>query len=73
MKRLTDSQFDRAQDLFDAKLQGTKRGTPERAAAVDLAAPWEAAFALPQVTVDQRTARWAALYDAARAVLPELP
>jgi len=71
--KLTDSQFDTAQDLFTAKLRATRLGTPERAAAVALAFPWEVAFALPQATVDQRTARWTALYEAARAVLPDLP
>jgi hypothetical protein len=66
--KLTDSQFEAADDAFTARLRATKLGTPERAEAVAFRAAWDAAYALPQRTFAQREERFAALYEASKAV-----
>jgi len=59
--KLTQAQFAAVQVTIDSLLQGSKRGSPERAAADQLSAEWEAVFASPQATFAQREARLAAI------------
>ena len=58
---LTQAQFTVANDKIDDMVRGTKRGTPERAAAQAISDEWEAANSLPVATVDQRTKRHEAI------------
>ena len=59
--KLTEEQFTEAEDKIDALIRASKRGTPERLAAEAVEAEWNAAYALPQRTVDDRTERSAAI------------
>lgn len=65
---LTEAEFTACQDKIDAEIRATQRGTPERAAAVVRSDEWEAAYNLPVRTLDQRTARHAAIVAVARAL-----
>lgn len=62
---ITDAEFDLVQGKIDdltRKTRRGRRGTPEDIAAYNTVYPlWEAAYAMPQRTVDDRAAREAAL------------
>jgi hypothetical protein len=64
--QLTEAQFSDAQDKLDRRLRSTQRGTPERLEVDEQVEKWEAAYALPQATAQQRKVRLVAIADVAR-------
>ena len=68
MAKLSDAEFRAADEKIVAAVRATKRGTAEREAAQALWGRWDAACGLPQGTVDQREARYAAIAAVAAEV-----
>lgn len=63
--RLTEDQFNEAEERIVAALRTSKRGTPERDVAQAAFDAWEAANDMPQGTFAQRAARDLAVVAAA--------
>jgi hypothetical protein len=68
--KLTDAEFEAVDAKIGQALRSTKRGTPESDAAQAVSDRWDAACNLPHGTVDQRTARYAAIVAVAAEVQP---
>ncbi len=60
-KKLTDAQFQQADQAVLAAVRSTGRGTPERAAADALYAGWDAVCTLPSVKLADREVKFAAI------------
>lgn len=68
MQKLTEDQFEAANNEVIARIQAAKRGSPERDAARAQADRWDDAYALPDATWEQRKTRHVAIAACAIAL-----